>query len=172
MIIYLQMIDTPEERSKFEKLYYAYRGLMFHVARQVLNNDQDAEDAVSSAFIKIAENIEKITDPVCPKTRGFVVVIVENTAIDMYRKLRRHPNEELNEKSLGISVKYAGDNELALCILGLPAEYRNIILLRYYYGCNLSDIAKWLGISYAAASKRQQRAKKMLEEMCRAEGLL
>lgn len=60
MIVYLQMIDTPEEKSKFEKLYYAYRGLMFHVARQVLNNDQDAEDAVSSAFIKIAENIEKI----------------------------------------------------------------------------------------------------------------
>lgn len=32
MIIYLQMLETPEEKSKFEQLYLEYKGLMFHVA--------------------------------------------------------------------------------------------------------------------------------------------
>ena len=50
MLIYLQMIDTPEERSKFELLYREYRGLMFHVANRILENDQDAEDAVHQAL--------------------------------------------------------------------------------------------------------------------------
>ena len=50
MIIYLQMIDTPEDRSKFEQIYLEYRGLMFHVANEILHNEQDAEDAVHQAF--------------------------------------------------------------------------------------------------------------------------
>ena len=32
MLIYLQMIDGPEDRSKFEQLYLAYRGLMYFIA--------------------------------------------------------------------------------------------------------------------------------------------
>ena len=36
MLIYLQMIDAPAEQSKFERLYQAYRRLMFTVARQLL----------------------------------------------------------------------------------------------------------------------------------------
>ena len=46
MIIYLQMLETPEEKSKFEQLYLEYKGLMFHVAYEILHNEQDAEDAV------------------------------------------------------------------------------------------------------------------------------
>lgn len=54
MMIYLQMIDTPEDRSKFEFLYMEYRGLMFHVANKILHNEQDAEDTVHQAFLKVA----------------------------------------------------------------------------------------------------------------------
>ena len=57
MIIYLQMIDAPEDKHKFEILYTEYRGLMFYIANQILNNKQDAEDAVHTAFVSIAENI-------------------------------------------------------------------------------------------------------------------
>ena len=59
MIIYLQMIDTPEDRSKFEQIYLEYRGLMFHVANEILHNEQDAEDAVHQAFLNVAENMKK-----------------------------------------------------------------------------------------------------------------
>lgn len=36
MLAYLQAIETPEARDRFEALYLAYRGLMYHVAYQVL----------------------------------------------------------------------------------------------------------------------------------------
>ena len=39
MIIYLQMLETPEEKSKFEQLYLEYKGLMFHVAYDILHNE-------------------------------------------------------------------------------------------------------------------------------------
>ena len=60
MLIYMMMLETPEEKSLFEQIYLEYRGLMFHVAYEILHNEQDAEDAVHQAFVKIAENIKKI----------------------------------------------------------------------------------------------------------------
>lgn len=57
MIVYLQLIDTAEDRSKFEQLYEQYKQLMFYTAFQILKRPQDAEDAVHHAFLSIAENI-------------------------------------------------------------------------------------------------------------------
>ena len=34
MILYLQMLETPEQQSKFEQLYLAYRDLMFYIAKR------------------------------------------------------------------------------------------------------------------------------------------
>ena len=31
MLLYLQMLETPEEKSLFEQIYLEYRGLMYHV---------------------------------------------------------------------------------------------------------------------------------------------
>ena len=76
MMIYLQIIDTAEERLKFEWLYEQYKQLMFYTAFQILKQPQDAVDAVHHAFMSIAENIAKISAPDCPKTRAYIVTIV------------------------------------------------------------------------------------------------
>lgn len=55
MFVYLMMIDSQEDQSKFEKVYLTYRGLMYHVAYKILNNKHDAEDVVHSAFISSRE---------------------------------------------------------------------------------------------------------------------
>ena len=91
MLIYLQMIETEQDRSKFERIYLQYRNLMFSAAFSVLHNPEDAEDAVHHAFVKVAENIDKISEAVCPKTAAYVVTIVENKAIDLYRRKKKHP---------------------------------------------------------------------------------
>ena len=105
MLVYLMMIDSQEDQSKFEKVYRTYRGLMYHVAYKILNNKHDAEDAVHSAFIKIAENIQKIDDPVCPKTQSYVVTIVENKAIDLYRANKRKNSSLYLDEISGIEVE-------------------------------------------------------------------
>ena len=73
MLIYLQMIETPEDRSKFEIIYTEYRNMMYSVAFKILQNVMDAEDATHQAFVKIAENIKKVSDPMCPKSRNYFV---------------------------------------------------------------------------------------------------
>ena len=46
MLIYMMMIDSEEDRSKFEKIYLKYRKLMHTVAYKILRNHEDTEDAV------------------------------------------------------------------------------------------------------------------------------
>lgn len=46
MLIYLQMIDDPQDRSLFEQIYETYKNAMYHRAYRILRNEQDAEDAV------------------------------------------------------------------------------------------------------------------------------
>lgn len=55
MIVCLQMIETNDDKSKFEIIYQEYKGLMFHVAYKYLKHQQDAEDADHHAFVEIAE---------------------------------------------------------------------------------------------------------------------
>lgn len=172
MIIYLQMIDDPQDRWKFEQLYTKYKDLMYYTACKILRNDRDAEDAVHDAFLAIVKHIEKISAVECPKTRAYVVTIAENKAIDLYRKKQRHPTGELMEETAGLSVEYDGDDELGRCMAKLPARYRQFLLLRYDHDYTVKEVAQMMGLSLSAAYKLEQRAKKALEALCKEAGVL
>lgn len=172
MIIYLQTIDDPSGRAKFEKLYLRYRAYMYRIAYQILQRKEDAEDAVHNAFLSIARNIDKVEDPTSPKARGYVSIIVERKAIDLYRERRKIVSDELVENEIGISYPFPEEHDLVWCITKLPPRYRQVILLKYSHGYSVKEIAEILNISHTAASKLDQRAKKKLEEICREEGIL
>ena len=171
MLIYLQMIETPEDRSKFEIIYEKYRDYMYRVAFAILNNQEDAEDAVHYAFVKIAKNIKKIGEPECLKTKGYAVTIVRNAAIDIYRKKQAHPHTEYTDRAIGMPMEYDGDNTVASCILKLSERQQSIIILKYHHGYELKEIAKMLGITYRNALQIEQRAKAKLRALCEEEGI-
>lgn len=172
MIVYLSMIDTPEDRSKFERLYIEYRDVMYHVAFKILQNEQDAEDAVHQAFVKIAENIEKVDGTICSRTQGYVVTIAENKAIDMYRYKQKHQTLELKENDAGIFIEYDGPNILTKCMAKLPAKQREVLLLKHYHGLSSKEVAKNMGLSEANVNKINQRAKQKLRILGEKEGIL
>lgn len=171
MLIYLQIIETDEEKSKFESIYKAYRGLMYHVAFERMHHEQDAEDVVHHVFMKIAENI-KIIEPVSPRTKQLVVTMVNNHVTDVFRSRGRHPTAAYDEELLNMPSTVSPDceNLLTECILKLPEQQRMVIWLKYVYGYNLHEIAKLLGISLSWAQKIDQRAKKKLEALYREGG--
>ena len=67
MIVYLQMLETAEDRAAFEQLYLTYRSLMYRIAYGILRNQQDAEDAYQkqeecwSRISRIQEKMEEET---------------------------------------------------------------------------------------------------------------
>ncbi len=172
MLIDLQAITSNEEKTKFEQLYLRYKGLMYMRAFDILQNVQDAEDAVHQAFVKIAEIISVVDEADNSRTKAFVVTIVENMAIDMYRARVRRGEVPLDEAKLDVQVAYAGTDDLVACICRLPMRERQILLLRHYYGLDLKEIAVMFGLSKANARKIAWRAREKLEAMCKEDGIL
>lgn len=170
MLIYLQMIDSDEDQSKFEAIYQEYKGLMYHVAYARLRHEQDAEDVVHHVFVKIAENIKRI-EPVSPKTKQLVVTMVDNRVTDILRVRNRHPvttyNDELQNR---LSAEIESENLLTECIMELPEQQRMVVWMKYVQGYTLREIAKALDISLVWAQKIDQRAKKKLEEIYKERG--
>ena len=170
MLVYLQVIGTPEDKCKFIEIYEAYHNLLYYIAFGRMNHVEDAEDAVHHVFMKIAENIKNI-EPVSPKTKMYVVTMIDNRVTDVFRARGRHPSTSYNDE-LGNSatVDTAGEDLLTQCILDLPSQQRMVIWLKYKLGYSLREISKMLEISLPWAQKLDQRAKKKLEEIYRERG--
>ena len=172
MLIYLQSIETEEDRSKFTEMYIEYRGLMYHVAYEILKHEQDAEDAVHQAFLKVAEHMEKVDEPISLKTKSYVVTIVENRAIDVCRIKARHAEVPYNAETVGLQVEYTGPLGLARCLARLSPKYREVLILKHRHGFSNKEVAKMLSMSESNAIKLEQRAKCKLKELCEEEGLI
>ena len=99
LMIYLQMLDTPEEKIRFEQIYLKYRDTMFHVADSILHNEQDAEDAVHNAFLRIIKKFSRFQNTPA-KDLAPQVVVTYRAAMEM--KLLGYSDGEIAIK-LGLS---------------------------------------------------------------------
>ena len=170
MLIYLQMIEDEADRTKFEQVYLHYRNLMFHVANDILNDWQEAEDAVHQAFIAIAKHIDGVSEAICPRTQGFVVTIVTNKAIDIYRAKKRRVVRPLEEDTVKLCFRTTG-SPVADAIARLPERYREVILLKYDAGYTNQEVADLLGKTYESIHSLDRRAKQALREELAKEGI-
>lgn len=163
MLVYLQMIEIVEDKDKFEQIYTTYRGLMHYVAKQILSNEHDVEDAVHQAFVSIISNLNKISRVESPETRAYIVIIVERKALDIIRTNKKY-TDELAEDQQGVTIPLPGDSKLANALSQLPAHYRELLLLKYDHGYTTKEVAKILDMSRAGAEKMLWRAKQALAE--------
>lgn len=170
MIVYMQMIETDEDKSKFEIIYSSYKNLMLYVANQILGDMNDTEDVVHESFLKIIKVIDKIEEPKSPKTRNLIVTIVERTAIDLYRHRQRRQFATLDEECINIPSPKDIDQildktDFAVAMATLPTKYREVLFLKYDSGFSELEVAQLLGMSQENVHKTIQRAKRKLSEI-------
>ena len=170
MLEYLTAIETETDRARFEEMYLAYRGLMYHVAYHILKNPQDAEDAVHQSFVKLAEHMADIPGGPCPRMRNLVVTVAERKAIDLSRSCQRHLVEELDEQALADWPAPAPGGSLADAMASLPPRYREVLLLKYYNGYSAREIAGFLSATPDAVTQVLHRARRKLAEILEERG--
>ncbi len=173
--LYLSILDTVKEKNCFLELYDLYRQDMYKTAYYILKNHHEAEDAVHEAFMIIMKNLNKINEINCPRTRGYLIIIVKNVALKKYNKNKK--TEYIDDKDVFEDtdieeqvLSEIGYEKISEMMLLLPENYYQILYLSVYMGFDIKEISENLGITYENAKKRLQRAKlklkKMLEEYC------
>jgi RNA polymerase sigma-70 factor (ECF subfamily) len=148
-----------------DQIYTDYSGKVMGYIRARIRSSADAEDIHAEVFEKILRKIEGF-DPEKASLSTWIFTITRNTVIDFFR--RSKPSEELDE-NLSDNIELDEDllnsetlGELAAALKSLPPQMMQIIVLRYYDGKPLTEIAEMMNLSYGAVKLRHQNAVLML----------
>lgn len=156
----------------FIQIYEQYYKLMYQVSYSILQNFEDTEDVLQEAFIRINKNISKISDPVCPKTKNFVVIITKRIALNVLRKKKGIQVEELGitleDARVEASPERANETKtvhelVKTAIRDLPDRYRDCLFLSLIDEYTPKEIACILEMKEYVIYKRLERGKKMLQ---------
>lgn len=176
--LYLNVIESTDERSKFEQIYHTYRKQMILVAKSFLHHDADAEDVVHTVFLNIAMKhmrlIQRLENPV--DVRNYLLKATKNTALnELKRKGRTNlPLETIIEYELDNGRDLPDDAFLDLicakadcekvihALLEMEEPYREILYYHFVMEMTVPEAAKHLGRNTATAKKQLVRGKKML----------
>ena len=171
-------ITSAVERQTMALLYETYEQQMFRIAKAILRNDWQAEDAVHEAFVRMVPYLSRCRDVYDDKTKILIVRVIKSAAIDIYRKNKKKGNCAIEQEEEWIVDAHnpietylasLSAGETLKCISEkLSSEEKKLIQLRCYYGMPVSDIGQMLHISedsvYKRLSRIRSRVKKMMME--------
>jgi len=154
-----------------EYLVKTYGKEVLRICRYYLRNSQDAEDAFQEVFIKLIRKRSTF----CGKSelKTWLTRIAINTCKDFLksRSLRNSTDESLLDCNDCVDVsKYNEYDELYQIITTLPLDYKDVILLKYYYGYTSKEIARILKLTEPAVNSRLHRAKNYLKKILTEKG--
>lgn len=148
-------------REAFEELIREYRENMYRLAFGILQNQHDAQDAVSEAVLKAYENLEKLRDK--NKCRAWIMQITVNEARKLYKRQKRQFCVENIEQNMPAFVD--DYHELWDVVMKLEAYYREVLLLFYYEQFSIAEIAKMLKVREGTVKSRLSRGREKLKQM-------
>jgi RNA polymerase sigma-70 factor (ECF subfamily) len=154
----------------YERLYSLHGTRMKNLARNLLGNASDAEDAVQDTFLKVQRSIVSFRGQSSFVTWTFRILI--NTCYDA-RRSRMRKKEVANDDSAETprpeprapgahpSLRMALERALA----ELTQHQRNVFLLYEVEGFRHAEIAGMLGVTETASKNTLFQAKKNLRQM-------
>lgn len=163
------------DKLAFGRLVEAYQGPVYNMAYRMLNDAREAEEAAQEVFIRVYTRLDSY-DPK-RKFSTWVLSITSNYCIDLLRKRRAlllsideplpaHP-ALMSEKASGPEAKAMQSEDQALVqtlLQELPDEYRETVVLRYWYEHSYDEIAEIMNTSVSAIKSRLFRARRMLAQ--------
>ena len=149
-------------REEFSAAVTQHSRGMYRAARSVLDSDADAEDAVSQAVLQAWQSLDGLKNR--EAVRPWLVKIAVNCAYAQRRRQGRvvYLDDLPQEPAARETICHDGLWE-AVC--ALPAERRAAVVLFYYEGLRVDEIARLLGAPQGTVKSRLSRARAQLKEM-------
>ncbi|MCX6230227.1 MAG: sigma-70 family RNA polymerase sigma factor [Bacteroidetes bacterium] len=150
------------DRLMQKRLYYKYCDAMFTLAYRILNDNDEANDALQDAFLQVFQKMDQFKRQ---STLGsWIKTIVIRTAIKHLKNLQLFDSfQEQKHDSITLNNTEIDGKILEKVILSLPDGYRTIFILAEVEGYKHREIAEMLNISEGTSKSQLFNAKKMLK---------
>ena len=138
------------DREAFEMIIRTHSRALFAIAYGILQNREEAEDAVQDALVKAWKTRWRVRDP--EKFRAWLATIARHRARDIFRKRRNLLlSEHITEPSEPEpSDTTALDRQLHSALAALPELHRAALTLRYFEEMDYKSIENTLGLTNGA----------------------
>ena len=156
--------------ESFGELARRYYAAMTAIAYSVLADHQLAEDAAQESFARALVNLKKLKSKA--RFAPWLAAICRNVARDMVAaKVRQIPTgrDDLSQVTDGCDINEDG-RLVKQAIEQLPADVKELIVLRYYNGLSYEEIGSVLGISKPTINGRLTRVKRKLKKLLKRNG--
>jgi len=157
------------ERARFERLVLPHLDAAFNLARWLLRDRAEAEDAAQEAMLRAFRFFRGYHGG---DARAWLLQIVRNTS---YTRLQKnepaaattefdeelHPHTEGSPEALAI----AGDDRdrVMRALEDLPAKFREVLVLREFEDCSYKEIATIMEIPIGTVMSTLARAREKLK---------
>ena len=156
--------DAVRPAQELDRLVEQYQVAVLRTCYLYLHDQSQAEDAVQETFLKVYRNLGSFRGECSEK--NWIMKIAMRVCYDMNRSgwarffNRRVTPEMLPEASMPFEER---DDALASAMMRLPVRLREVILLYYYQGLTVNEIAEVLGITQPSVSNRLKRGRDKLK---------
>lgn len=164
---YQPVPDVRDDPAYFARLYDQYATDVLRVCYFYLSDREKAEDVCQDVFVRLMT-----THPLLQpgREKSWLLKVALNRCRDLWRGawLKRvilgGPTFELIPAPDEFSRR---DDQQAMmaAINQLPAPFKEVILLHYYQGMNIAEIAQMLELPEGTISSRLSRGRKKLESI-------
>ncbi len=138
------------DRDAFETMIRTISRPLFAIAYGILQNREEAEDAVQDAFVKAWKSRWRVRDP--EKFPAWLGSIARHRAHDILRRRRSVPlDDDLNQLAAEIEPDNAERHaQVRSALATLPELHRSAVALRYLEQMDYATIEQTLGLTNGA----------------------
>jgi len=162
-------VEEQDKLARFEQWMMPHMDAAYNLARWLAGNHEDAQDVVQDAYLRAFKFFDGFRGG---NSRSWLLRIVRNAFYDSLRHKRHetataleHEAERLPDPSAGpdAALLQKADGELLRQgIETLPAEYREVLVMRELDNCSYKEIADIAGVPLGTVMSRLARAREQL----------
>lgn len=155
------------DKQTFTSVFITLREKLKAVSRRYIENDEEVDDALQDAFIRLWEKTEKIDNK--QQAEGTLVTTVKNICIDNFRRSANHKMEEIdNIPDFPDDEDNAADTLYDVTNIiehSLTKQQREILYQRDRDGWEFDEIAKYHHTTEANIRVILSRTRKKVREI-------
>jgi RNA polymerase sigma-70 factor (ECF subfamily) len=157
--------DSAQRDASFVRLADEHLDKAYRLARAILREPAEAQDATHDAFVQAWRKWDTLRDP--SRFEPWFDRILVNTCRNRLRSQRWQATDISAEVALatGDHAGHAEDRDvIGAAIAALSPDHQIVVALRYYRDLTVDDIARRLGVPSGTVQSRLHYALKRLRE--------
>jgi RNA polymerase sigma factor (sigma-70 family) len=163
-------IENEDKENVIEQLMNLYTEKVYLLAYSFVKDKGIAEDISQDVFLKCYKYLDNFRGEASLKS--WIYRITVNTSKDYLKKKSLKQmllsssfleNIKKSESSEATFLKADRNEQLLQTILALPAKYREVIILYYFYDLKINELATTLNLNTNTVKTRLSRGRDMLK---------